>query len=109
MSETVWWTGTQVSIPATSYKLNGVLPIFAIPIREILKNNSYICENNFYNYEYKLDVSKQCELMDETKPLEEGLKDAFMWYKDNQDKVNKKLYIEYIEQNSRFLWCCIHN
>lgn len=57
------------------------------------------CYFSFYNYEYKLDVSKQCELMAATKPLEEGLKDAFMWYKDNQDNVNKKPYIQFIDEN----------
>lgn len=52
---------------------------------------------SFYNYEYYLDVSKQCELMQDTKALYDGLKEAFDWYKNNQDKVNKKPYIDYID------------
>ena len=54
---------------------------------------------SFYNYEYYLDVSKQVELMPETKPLNEGLKEAFEWYKDNTDKVNKKPFFDYIDKN----------
>lgn len=54
---------------------------------------------SFYNYEYYLDVSKQVELMPETKPLDEGLKEAFEWYKDNTDKVNKKPLFDYIDKN----------
>ena len=54
---------------------------------------------SFYNYEYYLDVSKQVELMPETKPLDKGLKEAFEWYKDNTDKVNKKPFFDYIDKN----------
>lgn len=52
---------------------------------------------SFYDYEYFLDVSKQRELMPNEKDLYEGLKEAFTWYKDNSDKVNKKPYIEFID------------
>lgn len=52
---------------------------------------------SFYNYEYCLDVSKQYDLMPEVKPLYQGLKESFDWYKNNTDKVNKKPYIDYIE------------
>ena len=54
---------------------------------------------SFYNYEYYLDVSKQVELMPETKPLDEGLKEAFEWYKNNTDKVIKKPFFDYIDKN----------
>lgn len=54
---------------------------------------------SFYNYEYYLDVSKQVELMPETKPLYEGLKEAFEWYKNNTDKVIKKPFFDYIDKN----------
>jgi len=53
---------------------------------------------SFYDYEYYLDVSKQYQLMPETKPMNEGLKEAFVWYKDNKDKVNKKPFFEYIDK-----------
>ena len=59
-----------------------------------LDQRKYFC---FYDYEYYLDVSKQRELMPTEKDLYEGLKEAFTWYKDNSDKVNKKPYIEFID------------
>lgn len=54
---------------------------------------------SFYGYEYYLDVTKQYELLGDVKPLEEGLREAFDWYKDNPDQVNKKPYLEYIDRH----------
>ncbi|MDE6625198.1 MAG: NAD-dependent epimerase/dehydratase family protein [Lachnospiraceae bacterium] len=54
---------------------------------------------SFYDYEYCLDVSKQYELMQGVKPLRDGLNEAFVWYQNNSDKVNKKPYLEYIDNN----------
>lgn len=54
---------------------------------------------SFYDYEYYLDVSKQYELMPDVKPLQEGLKEAFDWYVHNSDKVNKKPYLDYIDNH----------
>ena len=54
---------------------------------------------SFYDYEYYLDVSKQCELMPETKPIYEGLQEAFEWYKNNAHQVNKKPFFDYIDKN----------
>lgn len=52
----------------------------------------------FYDYEYYLDVRKQHEMMPEEKDIAEGVKEAFVWYKDNMDKVMKKPLMEYIDQ-----------
>ncbi len=52
---------------------------------------------SFYDYEYYLDVSAQYKLMSDVKPLDEGLKNAFEWYINNTDKVNRKPLIEYID------------
>lgn len=54
---------------------------------------------SFYGYEYYLDVTKQYELLGDVKPLEEGLREAFDWYKDNPGQVNKKPYLEYIDRH----------
>lgn len=54
---------------------------------------------SFYNYEYYLDVSMQYELMPDVKPMKEGLKETFEWYRNNMEKVNKKPFIEYIDNN----------
>ena len=56
---------------------------------------SYFC---FYDYEYVLDVSKQDELMPDTKPLAEGLKESYHWYMEHSELVNKKPYLEYIDK-----------
>lgn len=57
---------------------------------------NYFC---FNNYEYYLDVSEQYKLMQDVKPMSEGLKEAFEWYKNNADKVNRKPYFDYIDRN----------
>jgi len=57
---------------------------------------------SFYDYEYKLDVSKQKEWMPDTKPLKEGLMEAYIWYKEHLVEVNRKPYLEYIAENYLF-------
>lgn len=77
------------------YQAAGKQPEFVeVPAEEEQRN--YF---SFYNYEYALDVRKQLALMKETKPLADGLKEAYDWYVANQDKVNKKPYITYIEEH----------
>ena len=53
---------------------------------------------SFYDYEYRLDVSRQKELIEQTILLEEGLKEAYLWYREHKDEVNRKGYIEYIDR-----------
>lgn len=54
---------------------------------------------SFYNYEYILDISRQNELLPKQKNLFDGIKESYEWFKDNQDKVVKKEYIKFIQQN----------
>ena len=54
---------------------------------------------SFYDYEYYLDVSKQYSLMPNTTPLLEGLQESFNWYKSNSEKVTKKPFLDYIDNN----------
>lgn len=54
---------------------------------------------SFYDYEYCLDVSGQYALMKEVKPLQDGLQEALNWYVNNTDKVDKRAYIEYIDNH----------
>lgn len=56
----------------------------------------YFC---FHDYEYQLDVSQQKLLLKETKVLEEGLRESYLWYQSHNNEVNRKNYIEYIDQN----------
>ena len=53
----------------------------------------------FYDYEYKLDVSRQKKLLPSTMPLEEEIRIAFDWYKNkaHQKEVNKKPYFDFID------------
>lgn len=56
---------------------------------------------SFYEYDYRLDVTKQQELMPHTKPLAEGLRESFEWYCEHREAVNKKPYFEYIDKELR--------
>lgn len=67
-----------------------------VHVHKEINQRSYFC---FTDYEYKLDISKQSEVLGETITLEEGLREAFLWYKDNQDKVNRKPYFEFIDEH----------
>ena len=69
-----------------------------VNVYEDIEQRNYF---SFYNYEYYLDVSKQYELMPEVKPMKEGLQEAFEWYIQNEDKVSKKSFIEYIDSEFR--------
>lgn len=65
-------------------------------VYEDIDQRSYF---SFYNYEYYLDVSAQYELMEDVKPLSEGLEEAFSWYIHHTDNVKKKPYTAYIDEN----------
>jgi len=65
-----------------------------INVHENIEQRNYF---SFYDYAYYLDVSPQYALMEDVKPLDQGLKESFVWYMDNRDKVNKKPFIRYID------------
>ena len=65
-----------------------------INVYEDIEQRNYF---SFYDYEYMLDVTKQFDIMPEVKPLAEGLKESFEWYKNHQDQVSKKPYLDYID------------
>ena len=52
----------------------------------------------FRDYEYFLNVDKQSLLLEKTKPLPLGIKEAFSWYKNNKTDVNRKTYDKFIEK-----------
>ncbi len=56
---------------------------------------------SFNDYGYELDVSRQRELLMNTKDLAEGLRESYEWYKEHKDEVNRKNYIEFIDLNLR--------
>ena len=77
------------------YKVVGRLPEFTC-VDAAVPQRSYF---PFYDYDYKLDVDKQYDLMPRTKTMEEGLQEAFSWYSTHPNDVNKKPLIPYIEAN----------
>jgi nucleoside-diphosphate-sugar epimerase len=61
--------------------------------KEIPQRN-YFC---FYDYEYYLDVTKQKSILENTTSLKDGLEKSYQWYKNNKEKVNRKNYFEFID------------
>jgi len=53
----------------------------------------------FHDYDYLLDVRKQMALMPEVKPLAEGLKESWEWFREHRDAVVRKPLSAYIDQN----------
>lgn len=76
------------------YQVMGKEAEFVNVYQDIQQRNYF----SFYDYEYCLDVQKQCEIMPETERLETGLKEALEWYLKNPEKVNKKPYLAFIDQ-----------
>ena len=66
-----------------------------VPVYEKINQRDYF---SFYDYAYQLDISKQKALMPEAKTLREGLRESYEWYRNHTDKVNKKPYMEYIDE-----------
>ena len=76
------------------YKAVGKIPEFVNVYKDIEQRYYF----SFYNYEYYLDVTKQYELMEDVKPMKEGLQEAFAWYQGNEHLVMKKPLMEYIDK-----------
>ena len=60
-----------------------------------INSREYFC---FHEYEYKLDTKAQKQLTIDTIPMRDGLRDAYLWYRDHKGEVNRKGYIEYIDR-----------
>ena len=55
----------------------------------------------FHDYDYYLDVSRQNALMPDTKPMLEGLKEEYAWYRTHREDMVRKRYSEYIDEYLR--------
>lgn len=53
----------------------------------------------FKNYAYLLDVIQMNRYMPKTKPLEQGLRESYEWYRNNRELVRRKPLVEYITDN----------
>lgn len=76
------------------YQAAGKTPEF----REVSTEHAYRSYFCFANYDYVLDVSRQQEILADTKPLAEGLREAYAWYEKNKEQVNRRDYFSYIEK-----------
>ena len=99
-SEHIFNVGNRESISirewvSLCYEVAGKQPEF-VNVNWDIEQRTYF---SFYDYEYCLDVSAQYELMQDVMSMEEGLKDAFDWYINNSDKVFKKPFMEFIDNN----------
>lgn len=77
------------------YECLGKIPSFVNVYDDINQRNYF----SFYDYEYYLDVSRQCKIYSKTISLEDGIKDAAKWYLEHSSEVMKKPYFEYIDSN----------
>lgn len=73
----------------------GKIPEIRVAPKEHFARN-YFC---FYDMDYWLDVSQMQKIMPYVKPLDEGIREEYEWYKCNADAVAKRGYLEYIKQN----------
>ena len=68
-----------------------------VSVDKSVPQRDYFC---FYDYGYSLDVSKQNELMPDTIPVSEGLREEYEWYRNNTDSVYyRKPYMQFIDEN----------
>ena len=67
-----------------------------VEVNDDIEQRNYF---SFYDYEYYLDVSKQKDILPQVMELEEGLKECYQWYIQNESEVMKKPYMQYIDEN----------
>lgn len=77
------------------YQAAGKQPDFVNVFDDIEQRNYF----SFYHYEYLLDVTKQKALMKGEESLEDGLREAFLWYEKHSGEVRKKPFFDFIDQN----------
>lgn len=76
------------------YKCCGKTPAF-VNVDKSIEQRKYF---SFYDYEYFLDVQKQQKLLEDTVSMEAGLAESLDWYLKNEEEVNKKPLLEFIDE-----------
>lgn len=76
------------------YAVVGKTPEYMEVYKDINQRNYF----SFYDYEYMLDTTKQKMLIQDTIPLLDGLQEAYHWYRGQNDEVNKRSYMTYIDE-----------
>lgn len=79
------------------YDVVGV-PLEILNVDEAIEQRKYF---SFYDYEYKLDVSRQKLFLEDTMDLRIGLEEAYEWYKSNKSEVRRKDFIAFIDENMK--------
>lgn len=97
-SEHIFNVGNEEGVPVRAwveqcYRAAGRTAEFTRVYRDV-SQREYFC---FHDYEYRLDVTRQRALIKDTMPLEEGLRESYLWYRGHKEEVNRKGYIAYIE------------
>ncbi len=82
---------------SSCYEVLGKTPEFEFVHKNISQRSFF----PFYDYEYALDVSEMSKLMPNVKPLGEGLKQSYGWFKNNRGEVLRKKLLEFIESELR--------
>lgn len=77
------------------FKAVGKMPELKVAPKDCFARN-YFC---FYDMDYRLDVSRMLGLMTDVKPLAEGIREEYEWYKENRGAVSKRDYFKYINEN----------
>ena len=77
------------------YACLGKVPTFVNVYNDIEQRKYF----SFYQYEYCLDVQRQNKIYPNTIPLDTGLKEAAVWYLENEAEVKKRPYFDYIDTN----------
>lgn len=67
-----------------------------VNVHDDIEQRNYFC---FHQYEYRLDVQRQCAILSDTIPMEEGLRESAEWYFANEAEVNKRSYLDYIDKH----------
>lgn len=64
-----------------------------VPVAEHVQHD-YFC---FRDYTYYLGVEGQSALMPNVKPLDQGLRESYEWFRESRDSVMRKPYMDYID------------
>ena len=71
-------------------------PVQLVEIHSNIPQRAYFC---FHDYDYKLDVTLQHSLLDQTVPLEVGLAESYAWYTAHPQDMLRKDYISFIDEH----------
>lgn len=99
-SERIFNVGNPYTVTAEEwvrvcFEAAGKMPEVLVVPKDCFARN-YFC---FYDMDYRLDVSRMLGLMPNIKPLAEGVREEYEWYKKNRGAVSKRNYLEYINEN----------